>query len=709
VSDLGLTDEELVALRSVFRDEASSALEAAAQVLDAGRSLQALDEVMRAAHSIKGSASTVGLDELASIAHRFEDHLGPIRSGSVALAPRLDAILACVDALREVVLASESDSEARAHMREALEMLAASAAGSAQVAAERRRRRPSTLPATDQTRPVLRIEASRVDRMLEDLGALNLDQGRVERAAAHLEHLARELAELRLELRGAMTDPALELRLEHVTTGITAAIESLAGDADALARASDRLRRGLTELRMQSASSLFERLTPQIRAAARDTGKRVRIEISGGDSRFDKAVAEAIADPLVHLVRNAVAHGIEPSSARIAHGKPAEGTITLRAEQHADNFILEVTDDGAGIDPAELRRRLVDTGRWSATKARLAGDEEVLAAIFDAGMTSRESADTLAGRGVGLDAVRATVARLGGEVQVASTPGYGTAFRLRLPLTTAVTQATTIFIGEQPLAVPSAQLVSTIEVSESEISAGTSAGGLPLIEGHQLLGKVRSPGPRPCAVVGYTSPSTRHHQRVGLVCDRIADSAEIVVKGLGPLLGQLPLCAGATTTGSGIVQFILDPMALLRRVYKSPDPVATSPLGETTTTASPAPARILVVDDSKTSRDALATMLDRAGYLVDVAEDGERAWALLETIPYDLLVTDIEMPGMSGLELAARTRRDSRLHEVSIVVVTSRPQPEYRERAEAVGVQGFLTKPVPGPVLLSTVHRCLRQ
>ncbi|MBT8495484.1 MAG: Hpt domain-containing protein, partial [Deltaproteobacteria bacterium] len=457
-TDLGLTDDELSALQSVFRDEASSHLEGAARVLgDSSTSAQdRLDALMRAAHSIKGSAATVGLDALAGAAHQFEDCL---ESPELAqgLDTRLDALLQCIDALREVAFAGAGNlGAALARFDDVLAEI-----GGEQPAARRpaRRKRTTTSVPSDAGPPVLRIDAAHVDTLLEDLGALVLDQGRLERRTMLLGRLARELSGLRLELTNALSGAhgELERQLATSTAELQTAVASLAGDAEAMARAGDRLRRGLTELRMQSADSLFERLAPQIRSAAREAGKRVHVRFDGGDARFDKAVAETIADPLIHLVRNAVAHGIEDPEAREILGKPRDGLIRLSARQRADTFVLDVSDDGAGIDPQELRERLVDSEQWSASKARLASDEEVLAAIFDAGTTSRDQADELAGRGIGLDAVRATVVRLGGEVEVSSTPGLGTTFRLRLPLTTAVTNATTLIVGHQRLAIPSGQ------------------------------------------------------------------------------------------------------------------------------------------------------------------------------------------------------------------------------------------------------------
>ncbi|MBT8496301.1 MAG: response regulator, partial [Deltaproteobacteria bacterium] len=240
-------------------------------------------------------------------------------------------------------------------------------------------------------------------------------------------------------------------------------------------------------------------------------------------------------------------------------------------------------------------------------------------------------------------------------------------------------------------------------VEAAAVAAGQD-GELPLVSAHSLLGLPQPDDARACAVIGYGE------RRMGLVCDRIGTAEETVIKGLGPLLGQIPLCAGATITGKGHVAFILDPVALIRLAHPDAEPTAQARTrGDTTVTSARAPARVLVTDDSRTTRSALASILDRAGYVVDVAEDGERAWSLLGTTAYDALVTDIEMPGISGLDLAERVRADPSLVEIPIVVVTSRPRTEYKERARAIGVTELLTKPVPQTVLLSALRAGLKR
>ncbi len=702
---LSLDEDEMTALRAVFRDEASSVLEEAASQLGDSNSDPAigLETIMRAAHSIKGSAATVALPQLAEVAHQFEDRLELARAHERDRGPWIDAVIECIDSLRAVVFASEDDSGVPfARMDSALLELDAVLVPGAKKPPAPRRKRASTMSAAEVDSVVLRIDGARVDALLEELGSLVLDQSRLERRVALLGHLAREISDVRTSFRDQLAPNAnrealvLEQRLASATAELQSTVSGLAGDAEALARAGDHLRRGLTELRMQSASSLFERLAPHIRSAARDAGKRVQIIVDGGDTRFDKAVAEAIADPLTHLLRNAVAHGIEAPAVRAAAGKCLDGMVSLRAQQQADNFILEVADDGAGIDPEDIRQRLVESGRWSASRARLASNDEVLSAIFDAGVTSRRVADALAGRGVGLDAVRATVARLGGEIEVRSVPGAGTTFRLRLPLTTAVAQTTTLLLGDHQLAVPSAQIEKALTVTSDEVLANATANGMPLISGHELLGIPASGQSFECAVVTYAE------RRVGLVCDSVGDSAETVVKGLGPPLSQLPVCAGATISGAGRVTFIIDPVALVRQVYSDDELPAAA--NETSTTTVAAPARVLVTDDSRTTRQAIASQLGRAGYIVDVAEDGEKAWTLLRTLSYDALVTDIEMPGISGLDLAKRARDDDALADLTIVVVTSRPRPEYRERAESIGVTAVLQKPVADSALVAALR-----
>jgi chemotaxis protein histidine kinase CheA len=518
--------EELAALRQFFRDEAHEALEtvtaralAAATGPIAG---EAIAEMMRVTHTLKGSAGTVGLPGVVDLAHRFESALAQLKAGKVAWSPATaDRIVEIADGLRAHVDAEpraaggiadrvkrlidglgELDAVPRAlgteetplprsrsatdepppRMREqTMELPAVDPGAFLDVETDPGRQsmtRVAAEPSTaHDTRAVLRVDAERVDALLAAAGELLFDRTRIERRVQQLRTLARDLGRTRQglrddvsKLRGASAEDArlaLELHMQRIeaqlaeqSTQLAQASAALLDDTEALRRTIASLQAGLTRVRMQTARGLFLGLARSLRSVARTAGARVELRTSGDGTEFDKSVAEQITDPLIQILRNAVVHGIEPPEERLRRGKAPVGLITLSARQESSLVVLEVTDDGRGIDTTKLRERFVLAGKWTAARARLASDADVLSALFDPGVSSRDEADELAGRGIGLDLVRETIARLGGEITVTSLPGRGTTFTLRLPVSTAVSLAMLFKVGGQVYALPNVHVES---------------------------------------------------------------------------------------------------------------------------------------------------------------------------------------------------------------------------------------------------------
>jgi chemotaxis protein histidine kinase CheA/CheY-like chemotaxis protein len=584
---------------------------------------------------------------------------------------------------------------------------------------------------TYDTRTLLRVEPERVDALMSAAGELLFDCTRIERRVQLLRTVSRDLGRARQGLRDELGGVAggttgdrerhqLEDRLRGFEEQVATVAAQLAQTSAALLDETEAMRKnlaelqgGLTRVRMQTARALFTQLARALRAAARAAGTDVELRTSGDDTEFDKTVAERITDPLIQLLRNAVVHGIEPRAERVLRGKSATGVIRISARHDGNLLVLELSDDGRGVDARRLRERFVATGRWTAAKAELASDDDVIHALFDHGVSSRDEADELAGRGIGLDLVREAIARLGGEIRMTSTPGRGTSFLLRLPVSTAVTQAMLFKVHGQVYALPNAQVVEVVAVDGE--AGEWPAGGAPVVRLERLLAIASATASTAASTAASTSSSSTASEparRPGivvtyaghkLVCtvDRVIGAREIVVKQFGPLLAPLSLYAGATISGSGKVQLILDPAALVRTVYPSARLAESAPPPATLD----APAgRALVVDDSRALREALSSMLAREGWIVDVAEDGERAWSLAEHLTYDLVVTDLEMPRVSGFELIARLRRARRTEQIAIVIVSSRVTPDVRRRAAELNVKGVIAKPLTRRKLLDVLH-----
>lgn len=781
--------EELQMLRSFFRDEANEVLEQLTsrllQLGDDPPSPDAVSELMRTTHTIKGSAGTVGLGHIVELAHALEDRFAHVRSGRLPWSrDALDCFVDTVDALRALcddVEESSAQELLADRVTDRLKRLGAlsraitepyavpeltppNAVNDALPPLDRadadldfdRPAPPRTdsdgvptvlddedVAVADQTHSivaaemsgvhelrsdlsaattggrVLRVDAARLDSLMDSAGELVFDRTRIERRVQRMRAIIRDLGRLRQQardqmaaLRRAASDAerqevldhflALEGELARHVAVMARSTGALLDDAEALRRTSSALQEGLTRMRMLSAGTLFQRLAPPLRTIARAAGKRIKLKISGGDTEFDKTVAEQIVDALVQLLRNAVAHGIESADVRRAAGKASEGRIEISARQSGGLVIIEVSDDGAGIDPGALRERFVASGRWTRARADLASEEDVLRAIFDSGMSSRDEADALAGRGVGLDAVRETISRLGGEVRLTSTPGKGTTFVLRLPVSTALSQSMLFKVNGQVYAVPN---VHVVETSRADVALGQLTEYLPL-RGEQLPivplqevlgGEVPFDADSvPVLVIEYLG------KRFAVTCDKLVGPRQIVVKDLGPLLAPLPLFAGATISGSGKVQLILDTDALLRLAH--PEASAAEAPHRVGMADTDLAGRALVADDSRAIREAMTRMLAREGYIVDVAENGARAWEMLREITYDIVLTDLEMPELDGFGLIERMRSTPQLQRTPVIIISSRASAANRSRAGELGVSTLIAKPITRTKLISALE-----
>ena len=723
-NDLDFDPEELAMLRQLFRAEAHDALEAVTARVLAGGSTRpgpdALAEMMRVTHTLKGAAGTVGLGAMVDLAHRLESAFAAFAADPAAwTGATSDLVVEVTDGMRGYLdqLAAEPalGEAAAARLRDQIDRMThvrrprAESVGpgdSMAIPTITEAGLPETVVdiasdaiAAPEPKAYLRVEPERIDALMSSAGELLFDRTRIERRVQLLRTLARDLARTRQNLRDAI-GPApgrmlgeTEGELAGQAALLSQTTAALLDEIEALRRTIGELQRGLTRIRMEPARNLMTHAARTLRALRRATGLRVELRAVGEDTEFDKAVAEQLIDPITQLLRNAVAHGVEPPEERVARGKPATATVTLSARQDGNLLVLEVADDGRGVDTTALRERLVATGRWSAPRAQLASDADVLDAL-GTGVSSRGDADELAGRGIGLDLVRQAVARLGGEVKVGSAPGRGTTFSLRLPLSTSLAQAMLFKVGGQVYAIPAVHVVDTMLVEPGATSATMRHEHVPVLRLEALLGHGVTGDRRPAVVVTFAGKT--------LICtvDKIVGPREIIIKPLGPILAPLTLYAAATISGSGKVQLILDPAQLVRRVY--PDAPA-DPIADAGSSPVVLAGRALVVDDSRAIREAMTSMLGREGWIVDVAEDGARALQMTRQLRYDLIVTDLEMPELGGFELIGHLRKDERLRATPVVIITSRASPEHRRRARELGVRALVAKPITRRKLLEAL------
>ena len=461
---------------------------------------------------------------------------------------------------------------------------------------------------------------------------------------------------------------------------------------------------------MLPVATLFQAFPRMARDLARDRGKEVAVAVDDGGTEVDRSVLEQVKDPLVHLVRNCVDHGLERPDVRAAAGKPRAGRISLRARQRGDTLLVEVADDGAGIDPARVRATAVERGLLSAEAAAELPDREALGLIFRSGFSTSPVVTDLSGRGVGLDVVREHVDRLHGSIDVASDVGDGTTMSLSVPLSVSTMHCLLLEAGGQTFALPVTGVERIVRVAAGQVQRAegrqaVQVDGRPVVLAS--LAEVMGLGPpaqgqdpdakRPVIVAAGQG------RRVGLLVDRLERTQELVVKSLPAPLVRVRHVAGATILGSGRAGLILSSADLIASVERAEGASA----GAAGTALAPAPT-ILVAEDSITTRTLEKSILEGAGYRVRVASDGAEAWRLLQEAGCDLLLTDVEMPGMGGFELTTRVRADQRLRDLPVVLVTSLDSDTDRDRGVSAGADAYVVKGAfDQERLLDTLRRLL--
>jgi chemosensory pili system protein ChpA (sensor histidine kinase/response regulator) len=507
-----------------------------------------------------------------------------------------------------------------------------------------------------------------------------------------------------------------------VQRSIHRVVEATEDDLIAQARQTRELQRDLLRTRMVEFEGISDRLYRVVRLAAKESGKQVKLDILGGSIEMDRGVLDRMTPAFEHLLRNCVAHGIEIPEARTAADKDTAGNIAIQVRHEGNDVSVEFQDDGAGLNVARIREKAVQQG-LIAPQQQLS-DAEAANLIFLPGFSTAQQVTELAGRGIGMDVVRAEVNALGGRIETTTQAGRGTSFKLVLPLTTAVTQVVMVRSGKLSIGVP-ANLVELVRrASLKEVQQAYNSGSfdfageqLPFFwSGGLLQSSSRSSEPqgKTLPVVVFRSAA----QRVAVHVDEVLGNQEVVVKNLGPQMARLPGLAGMTVLASGAVVLIYNPVALAQ-VYgeqaraMSADRAQPEMLEQSGRPAAPAmPAApavplVLVVDDSITVRRVTQRLLTREGYRVALAADGLQALErLAEELP-SVVLSDIEMPRMDGFDLARNIRGDARLAHLPIVMITSRIAEKHREHAKELGVNHYLGKPYSEEELMSLVkHYC---
>ena len=680
-----------------------------------------LESCMRAAHSLKGAARIVGLTAAVSIAHGMEDCLVDAQHGRIVLSNAIiDVLLGGVDLLSRIADTPAADAaewmqdDAPESARFRAALAAALATGDAP-SMETTPQAPGdmgTNEASEGEERVLRIAASSLNRLL-GLAGESLVESR------WLDPFVRSLANLKVLQRRSMK--ALDRLAEHVPALASdhQSAELLGQARAAIAESQQLFNERVAQLDMfeRRIAGVAHRLYQEalashmrpfgdgtrgakrmVRDLSRELGKNVKLDIVGAKTPVDRDVLAKLEAPLGHLLRNAIDHGIESPIQRIAAGKPAEGT--LRIEAHHVSGLLEVNieDDGQGIDLEQIRQIVVSRGLSDEQTAQRFTEAELLEFLFLPGFTGRRVVTEISGRGVGLDAVQNMVKQLRGSVRIATKRGEGTRFQLHLPLTTSVLRALVVDIGGESYAFPLAHIVCTATVLRDEVRwlegrqhfdlNGRQVG---LVSAQQVLeGSDAMSAPEQLHVV-VVSDHDRSHE-YALAIDRFRGVSELVVQPLDSRLGKVKDISAGALLDDGTPLLIVDVEDMLRSVERL---VSTGRLAQVRYDDGKEVAarkRVLVVDDSLTVRELERKLIESGGYAVEVAVDGMDGWNAVRLGQFDLVVTDIDMPRMNGIELVSLIKGDARLRTLPVMIVSYKDREEDRRRGLDAGADFYLTK-----------------
>ncbi len=751
-----------------------------------------IQQMLRDAHTLKGSSRMVGLMEISDIAHKLEDIMVHVREKDFVYTMGMSDLF--FEALDAIVFLSEhagkeeaaqldaedlverlsglaraeddrqaaatlgaepgeaspgaepgeaspgaepgeaspgSDAEDDAQAEDADEDDEGGAEGGEDDEGPVRAKRDGTLKA--KTQPTIRIRTSQLDSLLNLVSEVVIAQIKSEGRVGESRRLQTAAADLRqrwLQLKSGVGEMVedhdrLERLMEEMNL-IEGELEDLRGAlivfakdyTDDIARAAtviSDLQEESMRLRMLPVGTVFQGFPRAVRDLARDFHKEVDFVMEGEQTELDKKVLEEINDPLIHIIRNAIDHGIEPPVEREAEGKPRAGTIRMEARQEGDHIVIEISDDGRGIDPDKVREAAVRKGYLTEAEARGMSDREAVFQIFESGFSTAPIITEISGRGVGMDVVRQFVVdKLKGSLNVDSRSGEGTTFTLTIPLTLAIIRALVCRVGDQTFAIPTSSIEETLRVAPEDVTKvegrqiiRRQRRNIPLVRMGDVIGvehDASAPEKLPVVVIGFSG------HRLGFVTDAFRGEQQIVIKSLGSHLKHVENVAGVTVLGAGDVVVILNVPDLMQNARRLGAMRVRRAVGEMVEEPGREARRILICEDSFTTRELERSIFEAAGYDVETAMDGRAGLNMLkEGLDVDIVVTDVQMPNMTGFELTRAVKQDELLRETPVVIVTSLEREEEKAEGIEAGADAYITKSVFNQdTLLDTVERLIR-
>jgi two-component system chemotaxis sensor kinase CheA len=635
-----------------------------------GENAAILQRLLRLAHTLKGAARIVKQREIADRAHAIEDVLSPYRDSSRPIArEQIGAVLGHLDEIAQRIQNLGSAANERPTARAAL-------------------------PEEDSVR-LVRADVQEIDAVLDGALEAHALLNGVRGSARGLERLLRLTDMLLGELSSASAPENSRQRRFNPVHAAATAIElrkgvaglerSLGSAVDQMDRELRQLRDGAEQLRLVPAATLFTALERTARDVAQALSKEVQFSATGGEIRLDSHVLAIMQGALTQIIRNAVAHGTESTAERTSRGKPLPGQVSIEVFRRARHVVFRCRDDGRGFDFAAVRSLAVKRGLLSANAGEL-GADELVRLLLRGGISTSSTVTEVSGRGIGLDVVREALDRLGGKVIVTTEPHQGSTFELVVPLSLVSTDGLMVMTAASAAAIPLDAVKAVIRITASDISV--TARGMSILHEKGAIPFL----PLSRAVEGAAQKSARDWTAAviagseGLAAfgvDRLLGTARVVVRPLPEHADADAMVAGVFLDGQGNPRLFLDADGLVARAGRGEEAALEQ---------APSKRPVLVVDDSLTTRMLEQSILESAGYEVDVALSGEQALEVVRARRYALILVDVEMPGMDGFGFIERIRADPALHDIPAILVTSRNAPEDRQRGREVGAQGYIIK-----------------
>jgi two-component system, chemotaxis family, sensor kinase CheA len=574
---------------------------------------------------------------------------------------------------------------------------------------------PAIIPVINPINPdyqidTIRVEPQKLDSLMTQAGELAVTKGRISQQITEIEQIlalwegwSRQDSSIISTLEQRL-EPEIFKSLKHFLSSTQQRVDSLGSlinnlrtrateDATSLGIISDRLESGINSLRQLPLGTVFNIYPRMVRDLARQQGKEIELVIEGGDTKADKRILEEIKDPLLHLIRNAIDHGIETPEARISLGKAPTATLLLRGYQIGNSIAIEISDDGQGLDITQIKNTALRRKVSSETELAAMSELELQSLIFASGFSTRTEITELSGRGVGLDVVRANVERLKGSIQVTSVPGNGCKFQVRLNTSLATTKVLIVAINQTLYGLPLEFIQTMItfapeDIYEIEGNSTITFEEKPLSISH--LGRLlQLPAVAENQDRNYLSCIVLQvgSELFGVIVDDLVDQQDVVLKPQSKLLKRVPNITGATILSNGLVCMILNPGDLLHSLRQGSWQNIV-PAVESVVTKN----RLLLVEDSIIIRTQMQRLLKGAGYNVTVAENGLLGLQQIQTQEFDIVLSDVEMPEMSGLEMTTKIRQNPQYAHLPIVLITTLASPEDKRRGQAAGANAYLTK-----------------